>query len=250
MSKSLHPLIIFFWGHILFVRVQCRGTLGILNESKLSERKELCFRRCDIGFQADDKETSSKEIVGRRSCYVKCLREDGDAKSVKSERRVFVDDQKTSLFKRIRRNAINMTKNQSTGVKDEFLECLHGMRNASNKTDAKNADGIQIEFRERGDTGRYQGTVTWDHLQNESDGYKIIAVYNMGTDKKKSAECEVVSKTVRQYNFTNSSNGIINGSRVDVMVVSYPHFENLTKLLDNSQTYCIVPAVNGCPMRG
>lgn len=156
------------------------------------------------------------QIVGRRSCYEKCLREDGDAKSVKSERRVFVDDQKTSLFKRIRRNALNTTYKPDTGVKNG-LECLDGMRNASNKTDVKNADGIRIVFREREDTGRYQGTVTWKPLENESDGYKIIAVYNLDTDKP-SAECEVVAKTVLQYNFTNSSKGIMNHSRVDVMV--------------------------------
>ncbi|XP_022807693.1 uncharacterized protein LOC111344710 isoform X1 [Stylophora pistillata] len=248
MNKSLHPIIIFFWGNILFLRAQCRGTHGILNDSKLSEHKELCFRRCDFSFQADDRGISSNEIVGRRSCYVKCLREDGDAKSVKSERRVFVDDQKTSLFNRIRRNANNTTNKQSTGVKNEGLECLLGMRNASNKTDAKNADGIRIVFREREDTGRYQGTVTWKPLQNESDGYKIIAVYNLGKAEV-SVECEVVAKTVMLYNFTNSSNGIMNGSRVDVMVVSYPHFENLTKLLKDSQTHCKVPAVNGCYKR-
>lgn len=65
MSKSFLnsiPFIVFFWGYVFFVHIQCRGTLGIPTESKLPERKELCFRRCDIGLHADDMGILSKEV--------------------------------------------------------------------------------------------------------------------------------------------------------------------------------------------
>ncbi|XP_022780973.1 uncharacterized protein LOC111322174 [Stylophora pistillata] len=168
MSKSLHPIVLFAWGYILFARVQCRGTLRILNESKLSEHKRLCFRRCDIGFGVDDRGTSSKEIFRRRSCYERCLRGEGEMKSVKTKRGVFVDELGSSLFKRIRRYATSMADNPNSGIKYGGENCAPG--NAVNGTRAMFPTELGIVFHEsKGKRkGRYKGIVTWKALQNES----------------------------------------------------------------------------------
>ncbi|XP_022806968.1 uncharacterized protein LOC111344029 [Stylophora pistillata] len=187
MIKSLHPIMIFFWGYILFVRVQCRGTLGILNESKLSEHKELCFRRCDIVFQADDKGISSKKIFRRRSCYESCLREEGDMTTASNALRHFAEEQ-MSFLKRIRRNSLDMT-----GKRYGRENCINGSANSN--TTAMVVGGLSILFHEEEDTGRYLGTVTWKPLQNVSDywtGYKIVTLYRM--PKQRNIECEVVDK--------------------------------------------------------
>ncbi|XP_022809033.1 uncharacterized protein LOC111346013 isoform X2 [Stylophora pistillata] len=247
MIKSLHLIMIFFWGYILFVRVQCRGTLGILNESKLSKHKELCFRRCDIGFQADDKGISSKKIFGRRSCYERCLRED-DMNSAKNELRAFADEQKMSFLKRIRRVA----GKPKPGIMYGAENCTTG--SAESNSNATVVGGLGIVFHEIEDTGRYQGTVTWKPLQNVNGnwtGYKILTLYRPLDSPSNCCnifECDVVDKNVTQYNISNSSYGIENSTQVNVLVVSSPHLNNLWDVFTYEQLPCILPkhAIHGC----
>ena len=55
--------IAFIWGNVAFVRVQCRSTAEIPDESKSSGQMELCLRICGIGVETDGRGISNEEVI-------------------------------------------------------------------------------------------------------------------------------------------------------------------------------------------
>lgn len=243
MSKSFLnsiPFIVFFWGYVFFVHIQCRGTLGIPTESKLPERKELCFRRCDIGLHADDMGILSKEVSSFEACFERCLFEKGELSAISNDHKALTNKEKTAPFKRTRRDTSSHTASQNSVIKHGF-DCYNGSVNSTSP--AMIASGVKIMFQELNGTKGFQGKISWKPLQNDGvtwTKYKIISVYMANNH----VECTELDKKVTTYTITNSSHGIMNNSVVYVLVASYPHSNDLASPFSRFFG-CRVP--NVCP---
>lgn len=145
---SISVVILFIWGNVSLVCVQCRSVPGthFPDETKLTGQTELCLKRCGTSFHTDDTGTSSGELSSVQICYDKCLQE-------RDDKNVSISEELTSSFKRIKREIPGSEKSSRDA-------CL--MYSPGNFTFLE----PKITFREPKDNGSFLGNVSWKPLSS------------------------------------------------------------------------------------
>ncbi|XP_027059288.1 uncharacterized protein LOC113685907 isoform X4 [Pocillopora damicornis] len=207
-------VILFIWGNVTLVCVQCRSVPGthFPDETKLTGQTELCLKRCGTSFHTDDTGTSSGELSSVQICYDKCLQE-------RDDKNVSISEELTSSFKRIKREIPGSEKSSRDGK-----TCL--MYSPGNFTFLE----PKITFREPKDNGSFLGNVSWKPLSSDAfnwTGYRLI--YVVGRVSQEKYKCVDFYKNETSY-FINS--GLPNNTRLRLMVVSIPFDSSKFEKLD------------------
>ncbi|XP_066021676.1 uncharacterized protein [Pocillopora verrucosa] len=164
--------ILSIWSEISIMCVHCRSSSRIPDELKIAGQIKLCLRTCNLSWQENETEISSKESHGRHQCcYDKC--------------RVFV----LKNFLRPRVNNLKQSRDQQTKPpfkrqkRESSLSHLEdssdndcNLGNTTSSTLIKPNMKL-VRFQELNNTGTYMLNVTWIPLQDDNliwDGYMVI----------------------------------------------------------------------------
>lgn len=209
--------ILSIWSEISIMCVHCRSSSRIPDELKIAGQIKLCLRTCNLSWQENETEISSKESHGRHQCcYDKCR-----VFVLKNFLRPRVDNLKQSRVQQTKPPFKRQKRESSLSHREESSDndCLLG--NTMNSTLIKPNMKL-VRFQELNNTGTYMLNVTWIPLQDDNliwDGYKVI--YQVA---KENFKCVNLDKNVT--NFVVKSN-LTRGVKFIFSVFARPsHIDN------------------------
>ncbi|RMX36392.1 hypothetical protein pdam_00023326 [Pocillopora damicornis] len=223
----------------------------MLKPNKLSGYVSRNYRHKQISgltHTHDQTIQSTVQIIDHMSsleaCFERCLSEKGELSAISNDQKALTNKEKTTPFKRTRRDASSHIASQNSGIKYGY-NCYNG--SADSSSPAMFASGVNIMFQELNGTKRFQGKISWKPLQNDDvtwTKYKIISLYINAAHTHRGIECTELDKKFTTYTITKSSHGMMKNSFVRVLVASYPHSNDLASFMGRFLG-CKVPV--NCP---
>ncbi|RMX56196.1 hypothetical protein pdam_00015878 [Pocillopora damicornis] len=237
VSFCISVLIVFIWSNLTFGPVQSRSFSGIPDESKLTGQimVGLCLRRCGLSFQAFNAKIYREELPLDHFCYTKCIGKEGKHNSSVKERNHLFNPHNTPSFERIKRDASNSVKNQTSSntsvvpngerIKPTSFNAFGRkwlqkcLMNKPRAEKSFTADDVKVTYEELNNTGRYIATLSWTPFDIQAanwTGYGIIyeLLDPFSPSQRVYGLCQELDKNATNFAITNSSYGLKNGSSI------------------------------------